>query len=219
MADYCTEQQARDAGAVGTTAEVLAAIGAAGATIERYTGDVFAPSSGSVVCDVGTNGVALLRRRVQTVTAVRSIGGSITFPAASYLVTSSEKPGDIDSIVFGGQGMYDPLVAGAEPWNGGYVGLVQTAAGARVEVEGTFGWDAPPAEVTRAAAILAAMATSEAATAREGGDVATDDEGNVVSITVGGKDPATGEAATYTTGNANVDAMLAPFVRSRVRLA
>lgn len=218
---YATEDQARRAGAVGTTAEVLAAIGAADAAIERYTGDVFAAGAVTVVADVGTDGVAVLHRRVQSVSAVRPVGSSTAFPAGSYIVTSSDIPGQVDAVVFGGAGLYDELVVGAEPWNGGYVGLATRAAGARVEVDGSFGWDAPPAPVTEASAILAAESTVALAAAREagaGGDVAVDDEGNVLSITVGGRDPATGEVATRTTGNANVDAMLAPFVRSRTRI-
>jgi hypothetical protein len=220
---YATEQQARDAGAVGTSVEVVAAVAAADAAIDRYTADSFAPYTGTVVADVAANGVALLHRRVQSVTAVRLAGSSTTIGAGAYRVTSSDIPGEVDAVQFGGAGLYDELVVGAEPWNGGYVGLVSRAANSRVEVEGSFGWDAPPPQVVQASALLAAMSTiadaaaREAAAGSEGIDV--DDEGNVLSITVNGMDPATGEAASRTTGNASVDAMLAPFVRSRTRLA
>lgn len=216
---YSTEAQARDAGAVGTTAEVLAAIAAADATIDNFTGDTFAPVAGAVVVDVFPNGVGLLRRRVQSVSAVQDIGGTVTFPAGAYIVTSSETPGEVDAVVFGGSGLSDPLILGAEPWNGGYMGLVSQAAGQRVKVTGSFGWDAPPPAVVSASTILAAEATLADAAAAAGTNLTTDDEGNVLNISLNGTDPATGEPVAPTTGSAVVDAMLAPYVRSRLRLA
>lgn len=223
-AGYCTLAQARGAGATGDDAAVTAAILSASDEIDRFTRDVFAPVQMTLVAQVTADGTALLPRRVRQVQRVTAVGSATVLPSSGYLVLSSATPGQVDALVFGGLGLSDPLIAGAEPWNGGYRNLVSGALGAtgQVQVSGSFGWDAPPAKVVSAAAQLAAAFTSSGAVdlqtdSPESVPLDVDEDGNVVTITAGAV--TTEVRPGRTTGYDAVDAMLLPYCRDLVRLA
>lgn len=213
-AGYATLAQARAAGATGTDAEVQAAIDAGRRLIDRHCADTFAPTRLTIVSAVRNDGTALLWRTVRAIEAVRMVGGGTI---ASWRALSSRTPGQVDAVIVGGYGFGDPLIAGAEPWRGGWANLYGQLATGQVEVTGVFGWDAPPPEVVNANAILAAAITTGAAAPATPAGPDTDDEGNVVVVTVGGGTPVT--AGQRTTGNAAADAMLTGLVAQRVRLA
>lgn len=212
---YCTLEQARSAGADGTDAEVGAAIATARVLIDRYCADSFAPTPMTLVAIVGGDGTALLPRRVRQVTRVAPVGRTTPLSAASYAVLSSRMLGQVDAVVIGGYAPGgDPLIAGAEPWNGGWSNLVGRFATGQIEVTGTFGWDAPPLPVQSAAALLAARITA-GALQLPGPSPDTDDEGNVIKVTAGATVPP---ATSTTTGDAAADALLFGFRNGRLRL-
>ena len=215
---YATVAQARAAGATGSDAEVTAALQAARRRIDRFTGDTFTPTAMELVARVSTDGTALLPRTVRRVDTVTMVGSSTPMAGTAYRVLSSRTPGQVDAVLVGGVGYGDPLIAGAEPWNGGWANLLGSYGTGQVEVVGSFGWDEPPLEVVTAAAQLAAVVT--AGTLPVSGTVGpdTDDEGNVVKVTspVPGTSPVKG---ARTTGDAAADALLAALVRNPVRLA
>lgn len=221
---YCTIAQAKAAGATGDDAAVTAAIASASDEIDRFTRDVFSPVAMTLVATVAADGTALLPRRVRQVSRVTAVGSQTVLPASGYLVLSSAIVGQVDAIVFGGLGWSDPLILGAEPWNGGYRNLMGSAlAGTgQVQVSGSFGWDAPPVPVVTAAAQLAAALTSSGAVdldadVAESVPVDVDEDGNVVRITSGAV--TTEFRPGRTTGYDAIDAMLMPFCRDLVRLA
>jgi hypothetical protein len=209
---YATLAQARAAGATGTDAEVLAALDEARRRIDRYCGDVFAPTRMELVTNVRADGTALLRRRVRSVDSVRIVGGG-SIATGAYVVTSSRTPGQVDAVLFGRNGALggDPLIAGAEPWNGGWANLIGNTLSGQIEVVGSFGWDAPPPEVVNAAAQLAATITT-GASGYAGPD--TDDDGNVVRVTVSDE-----TVRGVTTGSRGVDSQLAHLRDDVVRLS
>jgi hypothetical protein len=168
----------------------------------------------TVVAPARYDGTVLLPRVVQAVESVRPVGGS-PIASTAYRALSSRLPGQVDAVVLGGAGYADPLVVGAEPWSGGWAGFVGNLATGQLEVTGVFGWDEPPPEVVTANAALAASirAGDLPAAGQVGPD--TDDEGNVVKVTVGGSTVTT--PMQRTTGNADADAQLAGFVRRYVR--
>lgn len=213
---YATLAAARTAGAVGTDAEVTAALAVADALVLRYTGGVFAPTPMVVVARV-TDGVVHLRVRVQTVTSVTPVGSALPMPASAYRVLSSETPGQIDAILLGGWGTYDVTVLGAEPWNGGFRNLY--AGFEQVQVAGVFGWATTPPEVVDAAAALAAWRTQGGsllpAATGDATPPAADDEGNALSITLDTTQPV---LTARTTGLAAADALLAGYVTTALRV-
>lgn len=217
---YCTVADVREVGVPdGTTDEqITVAIGRARELIDRYTGGVWAPTTIVVVARLQADGTALLPFRVRTVSSVVPVGSATAMPSGSYLVLSSEVHGQIDAVVFsaGGSNM---LVAGAEPWNGGYAGLLGRAMSTpRLTVTGEFGTDAPPLEVAQGAAVLAAWLLEGGSLVGNpgAGSAEMDDEGNTVSITV---DSTKGVPLSSTTGLAAVDAALAHLVRTSVMIS
>lgn len=211
---YCTIDEARAAGATGTDAEVSAAIVAAGRAIDRYTGDVFAPTVMTVVAYPAADGSALLPFVVRSVSAVRAVGATTDLPVGSYAVLSSSTYGQYDAVVLGAGELYNALILGAEPWRGGYRGLVSNVR--QVAVTGEFGPDETPAEVRECTALFAAHLTTltQPQPGMPGAGPTTDDEGNVVVITV---DAHVRRAPT--TGHELVDALLAGYVRQRLDIA
>lgn len=221
---YCTIAQARSAGATGTDVQVTAAIASASDEVDRFTRDVFSPMDMTLVATVAADGTALLPRRVRSVSRVSVVGSKTVVPSSGFLVLSSAIPGQVDALVFGGQGWADPLIAGAEPWAGGYRNLLGSAllSTGQVQVTGSFGWDEPPAKVVAATALLAASFANSGAVALDPDTPAAvptdvDEEGNVVTITGGAGSVEV--PAGRTTGYAAVDQMLMEFCRDRVRLA
>lgn len=187
---YCTVAQARAAGANGTDPQVQAAIAAADTRIDRFCGDTFTSTSTTVRCRVSSaTGLAILPLRVQQVDAVAVplvTGGTQAIASSAYRVHSSAMIGDYDGIEFGGLGAFDPLVVGAEPWNGGYRGLLDRLSalggGDQLFVTGTFGWAVTPPEVVQAAALIAAAITGTGQLPGTGGSLTADAEGNAVTI-------------------------------------
>lgn len=223
---YCSLDQARDAGAVGSDAEVTAAITAASARVERFTHELFAPVAATIVRDVG-NGIVLTHLRIQTVTAVRYLGWATPITAEAYRVLTSETPGQVDSVILAGTLAWaDVTVLGAEPWNGGWANLMYgNTSDPQVEIDGTFGWDTPPEDVAHATAVIAAQIRTKDRTPDSGSSTTpTDDEGNVIPVVP----PFTASVNTdvqellrvraRTTGSKSADELLAPYVREPVRI-
>ena len=213
---YCTVQQARDAGATGTDTEVGAAIDAAREPIDRYTADCFAPTPMTLVAVVQPDGTCLLPRRVRQITRVQPVGSPQPLATTAYTVLSSRMPGQIDAVVIGGYGVSgDPLIAGAEPWNGGWANLIGRFSTGQLEVTGSFGWDAPPLPVQAAAAKLAAkITTGTLDTGTVGPD--TDEEGNTIVVTTSGPPPQPRPARS--TGDVEADALLFGLRNDAVRM-
>jgi len=214
---YCTVELARERGAKGDDAAVEAAIVAAGDLIDRYTGRVWAPVDAVVIARVSPDGTAFLPWQVDAVTEVRSLGSPTPLSLSAFAVTSSKVYGGVDAVHLGGGGWADPLIAGAEPWSGGWANLLRGVE--RVQVTGTFGPDETPLVVRDAAAALAVWLTDGGSlvppspSTPGGNPVDTDDEGNVLSITV---DATQGVTRAPTTGLGAVDAALAAHVAPRV---
>lgn len=206
---YCTTNEATAAGASGSG--IAQAIADAQERIDRYTGDTFETAAATVVATIGANGIAVLPRRVQTVTSVTFVGASSALDAAAYRLRSSETLGDIDAIEMAGYGYgqyaYNDLIAGAERWSGGYANFAQP--GRRITVVGTFGWDAVPANVKRAAALIAAQIN-----ANPGGD----ETAGVKSLSVEGYSVSfTADGLASSTGVPEADQLLAMYRRTKVR--
>lgn len=215
---YCTIQAAKDAGVTGDDAVVTAWITAAQEGIERYTQQVFEPTDLVVVADVGADGLVILPRRVRTVTSVMPVlepddGASI--PPSAYRVTSSKALGQIDAVHLAWGG-YDDLVAGAESYNGGWLGLWERWGAEQIKVLGSFGFDAVPALVGQACALLAAdlqakAAPSDADATTDPG-LQVDDEGNNVAIEDSDDGPSGVVGPTPSTGSTQVDALLVGYL-------
>jgi hypothetical protein len=226
---YCSLAQARDAGATGTDVEITAAITAAASRVNRYTGELFEPTTLTLQLLVDTSGVARVGLRVRTVSSVSWLGVPTPIDPTAIVVSSSSVRGARDEIrVAGSLSWADVTVLGAEPWNGGYANL-STAAEPTVLVTGSFGWDAPPLEVVQATAILAAMLRGADRTPDPAGEPAAatlaDPEGNVLPVVppftssdVEHAVEAASRVRSRTTGDVQADALLSPFVREPVRL-
>lgn len=220
---YCTVEQARKQGATGTDAEVAAWIAVAMVRITDYTHQLFEPTTMAVVADVAPDGLVILPRRVRTVTAVTPIADGPDAPSAlpttAYRVTSSATLGQIDAvrIAYGG---YDDLVVGAESWAGGWRNLLGYWT-AQVQVDGSFGEDAPPMPVTLGCALLTAHLQGGAdpsdADAEQSAGLDVDDEGNNVRIsdTTASATAVSGRAST---GSTQVDALLVPYINAGLTL-
>jgi hypothetical protein len=214
---YCTVADAREHGAQGDDAAIEDAILTAGDLIDRYTGRVWAPVEAVVVARVAPDGTAYLPWQVESVTEVRVLGAPTPLALSAFAVTSSKVYGGVDAVRLGGASWADPLVVGAEPWAGGWSNLLRDAE--RVQVTGTFGPDHTPRVVRDACAALAAWLTTGGSlvppspSTPGGNPVDTDDEGNVLSITV---DATQGIPRTPTTGLEAVDAALVGHVSARV---
>lgn len=218
-AAYASVADAQAAGAVGDDATILMALQAAESRVDRYTGDRWAPTPMVLAARVGGDGrTVLLNRRVRSVSAVQVIGTVAPLAPTAYLVLSSATPGQIDAVRLGGAGGSDVLVAGAEPWRGGWSAFLDRGGiGGQVLVTGVFGHDAPPPEVRTATAAIAAWLTQLGAGAAGPAAPAVDDEGNTLTVTIS-PTPAD-EPLSRGTGVPAADALLSGLVRRRIRLA
>lgn len=216
---YCSLEAARTAGVTGTDAEVTAWITAARERIDAYTQQCFEPTDLVVVADVGADGLVILPRRVRTVTSVMPVlepDDGTSLPAASYRVTSSAVLGQVDAVHLAWGG-YDDLVAGAESYNGGWLGLWERWGAEQVKVVGSFGYDTVPLLVGQACALLAADLQAKAqpsdADATADTSLQVDDEGNNVAIEDTDDDPSEGVvSASASTGSTQVDALLTGYL-------
>lgn len=213
---YCTLQQARDAGAVGTDLEVAAAIAEAERMVDAFTGAIWEQRDLTVVSRVDADGTIFLPYVVQSVTSVTLIGRDTALPEASYLVLSSTVLGQIDAVVLGaGAGWADPLIVGAEPWVGGYANLWGGAPTGQATVVGTFGPTDTPRAIRDATAALAAWATSSGQIVTAPTRPAVNDEGDTISVTIDTDQVA---VRASTTGVEQVDTILTPLVRHPIRV-
>ncbi|MGQ5576070.1 hypothetical protein [Streptomyces sp. ECR3.8] len=216
---YCTLEAAKNAGVTGTDAEVAAWIAAARERIDAYTQQVFEPTDLVVVADVGADGLVILPRRVRQVTAVMPVlepDDGVSLPPAAYRVTSSRVLGQVDAVHLAWGG-YDDLVAGAESYNGGWLGLWDRWGAEQVKVVGSFGYDEVPQLVGQACALLAAHLQAQAAPsdadAAQDPSLQVDDEGNNVAIEDTDDAPSEGVvSASASTGSTQVDALLAGYL-------
>lgn len=216
---YCSVEAAKNAGCTGTDAEVAAWITAAEEQIERYTQQVFEPTDLVVVADVGAGGLVILPRRVRTVAAVQPVleaDDGASLPSSAYRVTSSSVLGQVDAVHLSWGG-WDDLVAGAESYNGGWLGLWERWGAKQVKVTGSFGYEAVPLLVGQACALLAADIQAKAAPsdsdAAEDSSLQVDDEGNNVAIEDTDDDaPSAVVDPSASTGSTQVDALLAGYL-------
>ncbi|MER6191776.1 hypothetical protein [Streptomyces cyaneofuscatus] len=185
--------------------------------IHRYTQQFFEPTVAVVVADVAPDGLALLPRRVRSVTSVQPVVGADdapSLPSSAYRVTSSEVLGAVDAVHLRWGG-YDDLVAGAESYNGGWRGLFDRWGAEQARIAGTFGYAEVPPLVAQACALLAAHMQAAASpsdadsTATPGLDV--DDEGNNVRIE-NDNEETTPVAPSASTGSTQVDALLVGYL-------
>lgn len=229
MPSYCTIDDAKSAGATGTDAEILEAIADASDRVDRYTGDLFAPTARTLDLDVGGDGVVRVRRRIQSVTSVTWAGAPSPMVASAYIVSSSKAGGRDTISLYGDLSWADVTVLGAEPWNGGWANLASRGRDPHVIVVGVFGWDAPPRDVVRATALIAAAMRRDDDTPATPTDGATgtvaDTEGNVVPVAPPFSDDDAAAAVQTlarvrhrTTGVLEADALLATYVREPVRM-
>lgn len=211
----CTSAQVTAAGIPAGTpgGDITAAIAEATERLIRFCQEFFEPTTTTVLAEFGTTGLAPVLRKINLaadVTSVTFVGSSAPLNAASYRVRASGTPGDIDAIEM--MTGYNPLVVGAEPWNGGYSGLI--AIQPRVLVAGTFGWPTTPLTVSRFCAKLAAFILNHPTSQDIPG------EADVASLSV------EGYAVSYrqqtplaTTGSREVDQGLWLYRRRRSRVA
>lgn len=215
---YCTVAQARAAGAEGSNAEVQAAIASAELRVNRKTRTAWGRRQRTVVATIDADGRALLPSPIDTAQAitVRAVGATSDLAATAYQVTSSDTVGQLDAIYLGWGGS-DPLVLGAEPWNGGWAGLLTGIR--QLQVSGVMGVVTPP-EVAQATALIAASitaGTSPGSTTGVSGELDADDEGNAVTISPAGADPDAVRARS--TGVPLADELLEPLVSQRVLIS
>lgn len=207
---YCTVADAKAEGATGTDAEVTADILAAQQRVDRFTGEIWETRTGVTVrARFRRDGLALLPRRVQTVTSVTYAGAPNALGPSVYRVRTSATIGDVDAVeLVHGLGAWNDLVAGAERWNGGWENL---GVGSRDEilVTGAFGHTPTPAAVARATALIAAQISTGGGDAPDG----TDAEGNPNGLA----DPNLAPTGSGT-GVAEADDLLRPLRRSPIRV-
>ncbi|WP_405554334.1 hypothetical protein [Streptomyces sp. NBC_01171] len=215
---YCSIEAARSAGCTGDDAVVAAWIEAAQEGIERYTQQLFEPTDRVVVADVSAAGLVILPRRVRSVVSVAPVldDDGASLPSSSWRLTSSDVLGQIDALHLAWGG-YDDLVAGAESYNGGWLGLWEQWGAEQVRVTGEFGYAAPPLLVGQACALLAADLQAKAqpsdADAAQDSSLQVDDEGNNVAIENNDDAPSSEPVApSASTGSTQVDALLAPYM-------
>lgn len=220
MSAYVSLEEARSAGASGSDAEVLAAIEAASARVERYTRDVFEPTLLTQTLDVLPDGVVRSVKRIIAVDSVALYGVASPLDPTGWRL---ESDGTILVLAFIGGG--DITINGAEPYNGGWANLMTREP--RVIVTGTFGWATPPYDVKQATALIAAairgadVLTDSATTS----GTAADAEGNVLPVVPPFNEDerrdelaAAARVRSRTTGVLEADALLASYVREPVRI-
>lgn len=223
---YCSVEQARAAGVTGDSDAVVTAwITAAMERITDYTGQLFEPTPLVVVADVDADGVALLPRRVRSVTSVTPVDwddDAPSLPPSAFRFTSSDVLGQVDAVRLAWGG-WDDLVAGAESWNGGWRGLWDCWGQEQVSVQGEFGYAEVPQLVAQACALLAADLQGKAqpsdADAAQAPGLDVDDEGNNVRIEDDTDDPSSPVVnAASSTGSTQVDALLAGYLNRGLTL-
>lgn len=217
---YCTEAEARQAGATGDTATIMEYIGRASESIDRYTGELFVPTVQTVIGRVGGDNSALLPFRLSidplddlTVSTMEDV----VLDPSTYRAESSANPGGVDAIRLGPTWVgHNLLIVGMEPYN-------RYNAPVSIKVTGTFGYVEPPLDVARACAILAALESAHSHTDDVGSTPAqaADPEGNVLPVVppfVGANDdaPELAEGRILTTGSRRADQLLAPYRRLRM---
>lgn len=201
---YSTLAAARARGATGTDLEVQAALDLAGQQIDTLTGQWWNTRQATVRVQVDRDGYARLPRRVQTVTAVRPVGGLSDLTPSLYRVESGAVLGGRDRLLLGGggQGRWDVL-RNHDPLH--YVG--QAVAGPpSLDVTGSFGVAPTPAAISEAEARIAARITGSPTVVNAEGDADL------------GTPPQTPDL-TYPTGDPQVDALLLPYLPSKVRVS
>lgn len=214
---YCSEQQARDAGCTGSSAEVLGWIAAATERITRYTQQLFEPTTLVIVADVAPDGTVLLPRRVRTITTVTPVvttDDAPSLPSSAWRVTSADVLGAVDAVYLRWGG-YDDLIAGAESYNGGYRGLFERWGLEQARITGEFGYAEVPFLVAQACALLAAHIQAGAAPsdadAQQTPGLDVDDEGNNVRIEDEAEE-TTPVSPSSSTGSTQADALLVTFL-------
>lgn len=222
---YCTVAQARAEGASGgTELEVSESIAYAQERIDRFTGDLFAPETRTVVARIGGDGRAMLPVRLtdtDSVDLVEWLDG-VEVADTLYRAYSSADQGDVDAIGVGvGHVGSNILVVGLEPW------ADRTIVQERVRVTGTFGWAVTPPGVVQACAILAAKIhqtrrldnDANPSTPPPASAYDADPEGNVIPVVPpfagddSNDDGAADVMGARTTGYRAVDALLLPYRR------
>ncbi len=219
---YGTIADAITAGADPNDPALASALSAADERIERFTGEVFTPDASdrtTIVRCLDTGWVS--SPYVRSVVSVTFEGATSALPTSAYRVSQG-----VLRILAGYSTLADPLVAGAEPWSGGWANLLGVLTPERVQVVGRFGLDTVPYEVRRASALIAASIVPKQYQPQ------ADDEGNpagVVPVSDAGsqQDPRPERVATpvgvdrgyaarleRTTGVAEADRLLIPFMRS-----
>lgn len=201
---YSTVAAARAAGATGTDPQVQAALDLAGQQIDTLTSQWWNSRVATVRVQVDRDGYARLPRRVQTVTAVRAVGGLSDVTPSLYLVESSAVLGGLDRLRIAGSGSgrwdvlrnHDPLY---------YMGH-QDRQPTSLDVTGTFGVDPTPAAISEAEARIAARITGAATVVNAEGDADLGTPPQVPDL-------------TYPTGDPQVDALLRPYIPSKVRVS
>jgi hypothetical protein len=208
---------ARARGAYGDDAEVTAALTAATLRVSTYCRDLFEPAAGQARVLNLTHGLALAPVRLRAVTSVQS--ESTLLPAAAYRLvpTPGTAVGDADymGVEIATRGA-NGLIAGAEPWRGGWANLYDPDH-PYLTVTGDWGWPAPPADVVEAVHRLAAHLTPHGYTP------AADAEGTpnavpapTTSAEPDAEDVSPAGRSERTTGSAAVDRLLLPYRRSLV---
>jgi hypothetical protein len=214
---YCTTADAIAAGADPNDPALVTAMGAADERVERFTGEVFTPDAAprTVVLRVLESGF-VSAPYVRTVTSITFEGATATLPSTAYVVSN----GTI-RIIAGYAQYADAFIAGAEPWSGGWANILGTITPERVRVVGTFGLDATPYEVKRAAALITAAIVPTSYVPQ------ADAEGNPAGVApvsdAGSQQSPTPESVASnggyahrlerTTGVAEADRLLRPFMR------
>ncbi|MFH9826728.1 hypothetical protein [Streptomyces bobili] len=170
------------------------------------------------MADVAPGGLVILPRRVRTVTAVQPVleaDDGAAIPSTAYRVTSSKVLGQIDAVHLAWGG-WDDLVAGAESYNGGWLGLWERWGAEQVKVSGSFGDDEAPLLVAQGNALLAAHLQAQAAPsdadAAQDPSLQVDDEGNNVAIEDTDDAPSDVVDPSPSTGSTQVDALLVGYM-------
>lgn len=215
---YCTVAEAKSAGARGSAAELAAAIADATQRVDRYCGDLFAPTPLTITAEVDGNGYAYVHRRIVSVSSVTWAGSVTPIDPVGYRVSSSSQLGGRDRIELAGAlGWSDVTILGAEPWAGGWLGYASRFGAPTVDVVGVFGWDAVPGQVRDATAQLAAYLRGSDADADDP-TAQVDVEGNVLPVAPSAQPAKEDSVRDRTTGSAVADELLADYVRAAVRI-
>lgn len=208
MTAYSTTETAIAAGADGTDLPALTALlEQVAARIDMYTGTWFDLRVTTLRLEVDPEQSVVMLPAEGTVTAVRVLPAGTLLGATSWRQVKTR-------LYLPGAGLptADILVAGAEPYRGGYRNLLGLLP-SEIEVDGTFGPPTVPGPVALASDLLAAMLLPKAYTP------AADAEGVPTGIPSAGDDDATPEEEVraaagrteVTTGLAEADRLLTPW--------